>query len=71
LWRAQNCPKAVSSKDIAEDVVSEALVLAAAKKDVGDGLPPLPTAAVGTSDGRKASVEEETIESDVLGPQLH
>jgi hypothetical protein len=38
---------------------------------VGDRLPPLSAAASGAGNGRDASVEEEVVESDLLGPQLH
>ena len=46
-------------------------MLAAAEEDVGDGLSPLSTAAAGASDVRNVSIEEEVVETDLLGPQLH
>ena len=38
---------------------------------MGDGLPPLSAAATRACDGRNVSVEEEVVEANLLGPQLH
>ena len=60
----------MSSGKVGEDAVPEVLVLAAAEENVDDGLSPLSAAAAGACDGGNVSVEEEVIESNLLGPQL-
>jgi hypothetical protein len=38
---------------------------------VGDGLPPLSTAAAGAGNGGNVSVEEKVAKANLFGPQLH
>lgn len=61
----------MSSREGAEDPVPEVLVRSAAEEDVSDGLPSLSTLAAGAGDVWHSSAEEEVVQSNLLGSQLH
>jgi hypothetical protein len=61
----------VLSRKVSKDAVLEVLVLAAAEKDIVDGLSPLPALAARSGDLWHSLGEKEVVQSDLLVAQLH
>ena len=71
LRRAQDSPKAVSSRKVSKDTVLEVLVLTAAEDNVYDSLSPLSTATARARYIQDVLIKEEVVKSNLLSLQLH